>query len=885
MRLRIKTLLFVMVSTIGLIALLYLISNNFLFSGFRQVEDQETIQNVNRATDALSGQLAYLKAKASDWSNWDDTYAFMEDGNREFVKSNLMDETFENLHINLILFLRNSGDVVEGEAYNLEENRQEQIPNAFTHLTPSDPLLLLADKQDSREGLLVLPEGPILVATAPILTSQMQGPSRGTLVMGQYLNQSLVSQLGETVHVTLSVSGVDDKDLSPDMQWARDQLHELGQTITGPIDEQTIAGYSLLKDFYGHPAFLVRVETPRPVYAQGKTTMGYIFSALLALGLVCAIGAYVLLGRLLHASEALRTSEERYSLAVRASNDGLWDWNLETGEVYYSARWKALIGYEPEDISARPDEWLNRIHPNDRLRVEAEIANHLKGLTPALHSEHRMKQRDGRDIWILCRGLAVRAPDGRAVRMAGSLGDITVRKQAEEQLLHDAFHDSLTGLANRALFMDRLGRALERAKRSLNYSFAVMYLDLDRFKIVNDTYGHPVGDQLLIVCANRIQLSVRSSDTVARLSGDEFIVLVEDVGALRDATNLAGCILGELALPFDIGGRQIFTSASVGIAMGNINFETPEQVIQDVDIALYRAKANGRAQYLVFDPMMRGTVRATLELENDIRAAVERHEFNLDYQPIISLADGRIIGFEALARWQHPRRGFVAPSEFIPIAEECGLIIPLGDWVLREACRQLREWKNRFPSAPPFAINVNVSAKQFAQRDLPTQVTQILAEYELDAESLHLEITESTIMQDAAAAAAMLTRFRELGIQVQIDDFGTGYSSLSYLHQFPVDTLKIDRSFIRHMEQQGNGRGKGSELVRTIVSLAHQLGMKVVAEGVETADQLAGLKALDCQFGQGYLMSKPLPSTAIPDLIASSGLVWSTLEDKARLTV
>jgi diguanylate cyclase (GGDEF)-like protein/PAS domain S-box-containing protein len=566
--------------------------------------------------------------------------------------------------------------------------------------------------------------------------------------------------------------------------------------------------------------------------------------------------------------DQVRGSEERYALATRGANDGLWDWNLRTNQIYYSARWKSILGYEEDEIRDSPDEWFDQVHPEDRDRVKAELAAHLEGLTPHFQSEHRLRHKEGTYLWTLCRGLALRDAGGTAYRMAGSMSDITSRKRAEEQLLHDAFHDALTELPNRALFLDRLGRAIERAKRLEYYRFAVLYMDCDRFKSVNDSFGHAMGDRLLAAVAQRLQLCLRSVDTVARLGGDEFVILLEDVHDSQDATQVAERIQSDLALPFSLDGHQIFMSVSIGIVLGHTGYEHAGEVLRDADIAMYRAKALGKARYELFDSVLLDRTLARLELENDMHSAIEHHEFQLHYQPIISLRNNRLIGFEALARWQHPHRGLIAPGEFIPIAEESGLIIPLGNWVLREACRQMREWQSRFSYEPPLTISVNLSGRQFAQADLPEQVARILEETGLDAHSLRVEITESVIMEDAVAGATAVSQLKALGVEVQIDDFGTGYSSLSYLQRFPINTLKIDRSFISAMSGQSNGDGTGSEIAQTIVTLARQLGLKVVAEGVETAEQLARLKALECDYVQGYFIARPLAKEKIEEFIA-----------------
>ncbi len=430
--------------------------------------------------------------------------------------------------------------------------------------------------------------------------------------------------------------------------------------------------------------------------------------------------------------------------------------------------------------------------------------------------------------------------------------ELTQRKLTEDRLAYTSVHDPLTDLPNRVLFIDRLSHAMERAKRHKNFMYAVFFLDLDRFKVVNDSLGHAVGDKLLVESARRLSACIRGEDTVARLGGDEFVILLEDIKDTAEALQVAERIQNNLALPYDLDGHIIFAFASMGIVLSGADYEQPDDIVRDADIAMYRAKGQGLGRYEIFDPTMLDRVMTRLELETDLRKALEYQQFVVHYQPILNMTTHRIIGFEALVRWQHPTKGLIPPAEFIPTAEETGLIIPLGYWILDEACRQIHTWNMQYASDPPLTINVNLSIRQCEQPDLVQKISDILRKNKLDASLLKLELTESLIVKDSEFITAMLSEFRELGIQVQIDDFGTGYSSLSYLHTLPIDTLKIDRSFISRLGSKNNG----AEIVRTILSLAHNLGMKVIAEGVETEEQLSELTAMDCEYMQGFLFSK-----------------------------
>jgi len=603
----------------------------------------------------------------------------------------------------------------------------------------------------------------------------------------------------------------------------------------------------------------------------------FLFFSLLAVAALVLLLLWQFSTRLTDTLIRTKAAEERYSLAARGANDGLWDWDLVTGQVYYSPRWKEMLGCTDAEIGTSPEAWFSRVHPDDRARLEAEIGVHCDGLTAHFASEHRMIDANGSQRWILSRGLAILDAGGKAIRMAGSQTDITLRKQVEQQLSHDAHHDALTGLPNRALFMQRLGRALKQARRQPEYLFAVLYLDLDRFKVVNDSLGHRAGDELLVELGQRLLASVRPADTVARLGGDEFGILLDGIGDLQDATLAADRIMARMEAPFFLEANEVFSGISVGIAYSTGDYEEPDQVLRDADIALYRAKAMGRARHVVFATAMHAHAVELLQVEMDLRRAIERQEFVVHYQPITSLQTDRISGFEALVRWQHPRRGLVAPGEFLPVAEETGLIAPIGWIVLREACRQLRVWQAHFPWFSSLTMSVNVSITQLAHPDFIAHLGAILRDVGIDGRQLCLEVTEAVMSDHVSTLSEVLAFLHARGIPLHIDDFGTGYSSLSTLHDLPLNTLKIDRSFVSRLGHNG----EHAETIVTIITLAHNLGLEVVAEGVETEDQCDLLRRLGCDYGQGYLFSRPVDAFAaaafLPQLQQELGQIHGIL--------
>jgi diguanylate cyclase (GGDEF)-like protein/PAS domain S-box-containing protein len=559
---------------------------------------------------------------------------------------------------------------------------------------------------------------------------------------------------------------------------------------------------------------------------------------------------------------AMRDNEERYALAALGSNDGLWDWDLRAGRIYFSARWKAQLGAEDVEIGDKPDEWFTRVHPDDKERLRAALAAHLQGQVPHLEIEHRMRHFDGRWCWMLVRGAAVRDAAGTAVRVAGSQSDISARKESEEKLAHDSLHDALTGLPNRTLFFDRLRQAMAFVQRRSDYRFSVLFLDIDRFKTVNESLGHMLGDQLLVRVGQRLLACVKPGDTVARLGGDEFAVLLEDFSDAEEPLRAAERIHAAFAAPHDLNGTEVFASASIGVALGFPGYARAEDVLRDADAAMYRAKDLGRARHAVFHPSMHAEAREQLQLESDLRRAIDRGELRLTYQPIVSLESGQITGCEALVVWDHPTRGLIPPGDFIPTAEETGLVVPLGRWALLEACRSCVAWNEAMPRGTGISVSVNLSAIQIGTPQVLEDVRAALLLSGLPAWLLKLEVTESVVLQ-AGHGALHLNQLKALGVHLLLDDFGTGYSSLSYLHNFRFDTLKIDRSFVSQMEQGG----RHMELVKTIVSLARALSLDVVAEGVENPAQVQLLQQLHVESAQGYWFARPLTAPAFRELL------------------
>lgn len=548
-------------------------------------------------------------------------------------------------------------------------------------------------------------------------------------------------------------------------------------------------------------------------------------------------------------------------LQAHGEMDGLWEWNIKSDQIYFSPRWRALLGYGDEGQTGKMDVWFNLIHPYDLDELMSRLGSHLEGKTPYFECEHRIRQADGTYRWVLSHGRTVPGPNGEPERLAGSQTDIKRLKKFEAQLIHEANHDRLTGLANRHHLLEALEEELQKSKHSGSYVFAVAFLDLDRFKSVNDTLGHHVGDELLRMVAARIQESVSDQDLVARLGGDEFVVLMRGIQSLDKAMEVAGRICAQIAERFIIGSHGISTAASIGVVLNSSGTRSSSEIMRDADIAMYQAKSAGSGRALPFDSEMGQQVSRRFSLQNDLAKAIENDEFELHYQPLVNPVDGTILGAEALIRWRRAPDELIFPAEFIGLAEESGMIVAIGQWVFTRACRQLNEWIAK--GLDPIKISVNFSAQELADVGTSDVVARVLHDTGLDPKWLQVEITESDLVDGRQSTVESLDRLSLLGITTAIDDFGTGYSSLSYLRKLTCSVLKIDQSFVHDIETDP----KGSALVRSIIGMAHNLELGVVAEGVETPGQLAILRDFDCDLIQGYLASRPIPANEFEKLM------------------
>lgn len=562
---------------------------------------------------------------------------------------------------------------------------------------------------------------------------------------------------------------------------------------------------------------------------------------------------------------ALRESEERYRLLAENINDLVCLHHPDGRYLYVSISCETLLGYCYDEMIGQDSYTF--FHPDDRDRIRQEVQEVGTSGKP-IPITYRMRQKSGHYIWFETLIKPIRDATGQLIQLQTTSRDVTDRVQIQTQLKYDARHDTLTGLPNRELLMERLELAIHRAKRLESYHFVVLFLDLDRFKVINDSLGHLAGDKLLIAIAQKLQVTFREIDLVARLGGDEFVILLEEVRDIQEAIHATERIFTELRIPITIEERDVYTNASIGMVLATKDYDRASDLLRDADIAMYRAKTSGKARYEIFDAEMHKQALKRMHLENDLRRAIDCQEFVLHYQPIVALETGYLVGFEALIRWQHPSYGLRYPGEFVTVAEELGLITSLSYWALRTSCQQLVTWQTAFPNLPPLKVSVNLSSQDLRRSDLIEEVDRILAQTHLQANCLTLEITESMLIEDIESTIVILTQLKEKGIQISIDDFGTGYSSLSYLHRLPMNNLKIDRSFVNQMQESK----KNHRIVETIVTLSQQLELDAIAEGIETPQQLEWLQQIGYKFGQGYLFSKPLSQDLVEELLENTNL-------------
>jgi diguanylate cyclase (GGDEF)-like protein/PAS domain S-box-containing protein len=907
-----KTIIIIGIAFSCLILLLFGTSRFIMMKNYTALENQDATQNVQRALSAISDDIDEVNANASDWATWDDTYDFIENADMTYVENNIPDTSYQDLKLNLFLFINSSGEIVFGRSYDYVNEKEIQMPSDLEKILAEKTILWKHDStRGGISGIYVFKEGPMIFASKPILRTDKTGPVLGALIMGRYLDSTEIANLSESTHLTVNLESFDGPELSPDIKSKLESIIDDNPIYVQPLNEDIINGYGLLKDIYDNPVTVLKVDLQREIYQQGKNSFKLllislvifviVFGALVVLlleknvlsrlknmnsnfGLISTSGdhsmrlqasgndeltqlaesANKMLESLQQTHQFLSDTKERYRTLTENAYDLICEISTDGRYLYISPNYRDVLGYEPADMINK--SVIDFICPEDSNKVINSVSNidiaGLKELT------YRMICKNG-DLRCFESTAKTYTTVNGENRLVAVSRDITEKQKYEETIRFQAFHDSLTQLPNRLLFKDRLSLALAQCKRNKNM-LALLFLDLDRFKLINDTLGHEVGDQLLCEVAARLKECVREGDTVARFGGDEFTIMLPEIINEEGAAKVAEKILDCIRRPFLIGDQELFISTSAGIALYPSDGEDAENLLKNADTAMYLSKDKNRNNYQFYTPALNKKTHERLKVENELRRAIERKEFVLHYQPKININTGELTGVEALVRWRHPERGLLLPDEFIPVAEETGMIVPLGEWVLRTACSQNKSWQET--GYPALAVSVNLSGRQFQLQNLIEMIRRIINETGLDPHWLELEITESTAMQNSDYTIETLYRLKKMGIQLSIDDFGTGYSSLGQLKRFPVDKLKIDKTFVMEI-----GEIRDSEIIAsTVIALCKSLKLGVIAEGVETEEQRNFLQRHQCNEMQGFLFSKPLSSVDFEALLEGRKLSKSS---------
>lgn len=890
MKLRTRLLLSIGLTLVGLVLGISFLSQKLMLQSFARLEEDNELRNLERARQTVEQMASELHVKTSDWAKWDDTYTFMKDRNSAFLKSNLNDSALQFLHLDFIVFV--TPDKKIAASHTIRREKEQGPPHASEVLRTLAPVLSSGEAQNDGEYGLILHHGsPMLVSLRPIHNSEGKGASRGWVVFGSFLNGDRLAQIRRItrLQVDLLLTGQSTEAAF---------LARPNEPTLIPAGDGHMVGVMPMKDLGGRPIFTLRTQAPRDIYRQGEAQVGILTKVIFAVGLILSFVIIAVLERfaLVRLTSlgqqveqitlrkgrdrvAIKGSDELGQLASRindlldgvaenrrqllestkclAANNAILECALEgiahldENGCFLSVNtaFSKMLGEDPDALIGR--HWSELLEDDGRPMISASLAQiQVTGRAEVMAKGRR---RSGEEFGLELTIIPALPDDLVAGGCHIFAKDVTERKQLEREIEHRAFHDKLTELPNRALFMDRISLALAKANRN-GLGTAILFIDLDNFKVVNDSLGHDAGDALLVEVAHRLRQCVRPGDTVSRLGGDEFTILLEDLGSSEEAEIIAQRVLDVLRQPIALSKTEAFASATIGIAFADSPDTTPEVLMKNADITMYHAKAKGKAGYAVYHESMRASAAERLELETCLRRAIESKELHVEYQPFVDLTSGRIIGSEALARWNHPILGSVPPSKFIPIAEETGLILDLGYQVMEAACLQTNQWQLDL-NRPDLTISVNLSGRQLQQKDVIERVDDILRRTGLSPDCLELEITESILME-RTDCIGKLHRLRALGVRLALDDFGTGYSSLSRLSAFPINTLKIDQSFINRLGDEDQAMA----VVQAIMALSQTMRMNVVSEGVETESQLSTLRDLGCPTAQGFLFARPMPA-------------------------
>lgn len=848
----IKARILTSVIILCLITALAIMVKFFLVDSFVDLEKQQTLRNIERASAGMENKLAALAEETAEWAQSGKVAAFVKNPDPAFIYGNIPINTLSSHGISLVMLVSATGKPLYSAEVVPGTKAPRTLPRTLSNLLVRQSLRL--QPAGTGSGLVLLAEGPILFASRPIVDGADKNQVRGFLMTGQRIDDGFLADLCTITQVPITIQPLNVSDIAADFREALGNRTTIEKPEVMAIDSRTVAGYTMLRDIAGNPALIMKVTIDRNIYGQGMTAARYFILWFSLAALVAALIINTLFDKLLSSRQKGEESEEKYRSVVKQATEGIVIMDAKDKRILEgNEAFQKLAGCTAEQFCGK--QITDLFFDRDASSFDHTILHLLKG-----KRDLKLRRMDGNEIDVEISASFIAHHGNDAVCFM--VHDMTERKRFEERLVYEATHDTLTNLPNRSLLNDHLDRALAYVKRH-QQKLALFLLDLDNFKIVNDTLGHSAGDRLLEEVAARLLQCVRKYDIVARLGGDEFVILMSGIQDDHDILSIAEKVVSIFSQPFQIMEHEMFLTVSIGIAVAPENGETSELLLMNADTAMYHVKGNGKNGYEFFKEEMNIRISERLATETRLRRALERNEFCLYYQPKIDLATGTVVGMEALIRWIPEKDAVIPPLEFIPLLEETGLIVPVGEWVLREACRQNRVW--HLAGFDDLVVSTNMSARQFYHVNLPEVVAQILRETPLEPKYLKIELTESIVMQDIDVAIGILKSLKEMGVSISIDDFGTGYSSLAYLKRFPVDELKIDRSFVNGLGTDEND----STIVNTIISMAHSMRLKVVAEGVETAQQLELLRERSCEEVQGFYFSRPLTPVLFEEKVRS----------------
>lgn len=854
MRHHTKTTIYSLLAIGLLLALFALVSCWIFLDSFSNLETRLMQTEVERARESIQIELDHLDTLNMDYSGWDDAYSFVQDGNHLFVKTNLADAVFLKQRLNLIVYATSTGKIVFSKYFDYRHNRELPLPDGLLlHLKPDSPLLKKITADSAIKGIITIPTGILMITSRPVLTSEYKGPAHGALIMARYLDALELKTIAERTKRSLYVLPLSSQNLSANAKKGVQKIFNSHKDTSFVTQSETISGYCIFSDIYGKDAFMLRIDSARSIFQQGEKTIWFFLSIFAAVIAISIGGIYITIQRLTATLRMQRESEERYHALVDQAAEGII---LTTIDGYFildaNAAFASLTGLTLQEMRGCSlfDYFDGQ---KDELREEF-----TRVMTQS--RELKLHHRSGNQLFAEVSGSSIRYQNQMVLSFI--IHNVTERKNFEEQLMFQANHDPLTGLPNRNLLGDRLTQAIAVSERR-NNSLVLLLMDLDHFKVINDTLGHSYGDQLLKTVSRRLQDLIRASDTIARIGGDEFVAVIMANDHCDGVITIARRILEEISKPYTLQGQEINITASIGISQYPDDGNDSEILFKKADMALYHVKEHGRNGIQFYADEMNHIISRRLKIESHLRHALYNNELSLHYQPQVHLASGNIVGMEALLRWTSSELGSVSPVDFIPVAESTGLIVPIGEWALKTACRQHKIWADQ--GLLPLRMAVNLSPRQFGQSDLVEMVQRILGETGIDATLLDLEVTESLMMNNVEDSIGKMAALKMLGVSLSIDDFGTGYSSLHCLQQFPLDILKVDRSFVQEIGNDSKGI-----IIRAIVAMAHSLGLSIIAEGVETVEQLNFLRNHRCEEVQGFYFSRPLPVDKFTELISST---------------